>query len=77
MNRGDLMRLLIHLPWGLMAVVLYALVSPAFGITAFAGMLSYEAFNDWRKHDLSYKDVLGIVWGWLLGGIAVAIGSIL
>jgi len=32
-------------------------------------MLAYEAFNDWRKHDSSYKDVLGIVWGFLIGGV--------
>ena len=75
MNRDDWKRLLMHLPWGRVAVTLYALVAPAFGISALIGMLIYEAFNDWRKKDASYKDVLGIIWGWLVGGIAIVIWS--
>jgi len=62
-------RLLIHIPWGLLAAFLYVMVLPSFGIVALVSMLVYEGFNDWRKKDNSYHDVLGIVWGWLIGGI--------
>jgi len=41
----------------------------SFGLMAIALMIGYEAFNDWRKKDASYKDVLGICWGWLIVGI--------
>ena len=67
MKKEDWLRLTMHLPWGLMAAALFVL-HPAFGVTAFFGTLSYEAFNDARKKDNSYRDVLGIVWGWFLGG---------
>lgn len=66
MKKDDWKRLLIHLPWGVMAAALF-IPNALLGFTAFWGMLGYEAFNDWRKGDKSYKDVLGIVWGFLLG----------
>jgi len=40
-------------------------------------MIAYEAFNDWRKHDHSYKDVLGICWGVLIGGIGKWISGLI
>jgi hypothetical protein len=67
MNREDWIRCLQHIPWGLLAVGLF-LYHPLLGAAACFMELGYEAFNDWRKADNSYKDVLGIVWGILLGG---------
>lgn len=68
MNKQDWVRLAIHLPWGLLAAALF-LAHPALGITALSSSLVYEAFNDWRKQDESFKDVLGIVWGWFIGSL--------
>lgn len=84
MSKSDWIRLLLHLPWGLlgawplswaifvptMAVLFLGLVASTVAIGL---MVCYEAFNDWRKGDSSYKDVLGIVWGYLLGMIAIGI----
>ena len=70
MNREDWKRLLLHLPWGLLGALLQWW-RVDYGITAVALIITYEGFNDWRKHDASYKDVLGIVWGYLIGGIAI------
>ncbi len=72
MAKEDWIRLFLHLPWGLLGVWLIT-VDTAIGIMATSGMFIYEAFNDWRKHDESYKDVLGIVWGILLGGIILGV----
>ena len=66
MTKEDWVRLALHLPWGLIGAFIQAW-RPDFGITAIALMIGYEAFNDWRKEDASYKDVLGIVWGYLIG----------
>ena len=70
MKRDDWVRLAIHLPWGLIAAVLF-IPDRLLGFTAFWGMLVYEGFNDWRKGDKSYKDILGITWGFLLGAFAI------
>ena len=67
MNREEWHRLLIHTPWGLLAIGLY-LLDPLIAAVACLMELGYEFINDWRKHDKSYKDVVGIVWGILLGG---------
>ena len=70
MTKKDWLRLLMHLPWGMLGAFIQAWRQD-FGITAIALMVSYEAFNDWRKKDDSYKDVLGIVWGYLIGSIII------
>ena len=72
MSKDDWVRLFLHLPWGLLGVWLIR-VDTTIGIMATSSMFIYEAFNDWRKGDASYKDVLGIVWGILLGGIIVGV----
>lgn len=70
LKKEDWKRLAMHLPWGLMAAALF-IPDRLVGFTAFWGMLGYEGFNDLRKGDKSYKDVLGIVWGFLLGAFAL------
>jgi len=70
--REEWRRLFLHLPWGLLAVGLF-LFHPLLGLTACFMELGYEAFNDWRKKDKSYKDVIGIVWGILIGGYIMLI----
>ena len=68
MSRNDWLRLAMHLPVGLFPIWVYSWEKPL-GLTLLAAVLIYEAFNDWRKCDMSYKDVLGIVWGAALGSI--------
>lgn len=70
MTKEDWVRLGMHLPWGLVGASLF-ISDRATGIAAILLMVAYEAFNDWRKHDSSYKDVLGIVWGFLLGSYII------
>jgi len=47
------------------------LFHPLLGLTACFMELGYEIMNDMAKGDKSYKDVLGIVWGILIGGYAL------
>ena len=70
MTKEDWVRLLMHLPWGILGVLLIT-VNTTVGVICCLGTLVYEAFNDWRKEDESYKDVLGIVWGFFIGGILI------
>jgi hypothetical protein len=77
MKRDDWERLGMHAPWGALAGVLYFQVGEPYGIAAVALMIGYEAFNDWRKMDKSYKDVIGIVWGWLIVGVSYGIGGLI
>ena len=72
MTREDWRRLWMHVPWGLLAVGLF-LYHPVLGATACFMELGYELMNDWRKGDSSYKDVIGICWGVLIGGYALVI----
>ena len=72
MTREDWHRLLIHLPWGVLAVGLF-LFDPLLGLTACFMELGYEFINDWRKVDSSFKDVIGIAWGVLIGGYILLI----
>lgn len=51
------------------------LASIVVGSLFFLGALIYEAFNDFRKVDHSYKDVIGIVWGYGIIGIALSLIS--
>ena len=70
MTKEEWVRLLMHLPWGLIGAALL-IPDVRIGISATVFMLVYEGFNDWRKKDASYKDVLGIVWGFLIGSFLV------
>ena len=66
MKKQDWTRLAIHLPWGLISAGI-TFFHPLGGSLILVSTLVYEAFNDWRKHDESYRDVLGIVWGYIIG----------
>lgn len=70
MTREDWLRLWIHFPIGAIAALVQTR-STVTGLTMLVTTLVYEAFNDWRKHDESYKDVLGIVWGYSIVSIAL------
>jgi len=72
MTKEDWLRLWMHVPWGLLAVGLFVF-HPLLGATACFMELGYEILNDWRKKDESWKDVIGICWGILIGGYALLI----
>ena len=67
MTREDWRRLWMHVPWGMLAVGLF-LYHPVLGATACFMEMGYEFINDMGKKDSSYRDVIGIVWGILIGG---------
>lgn len=68
MKKDDWIRLWLHVPWGMLGGVIF-LFNQSYGLMSVTLMVTYEGFNDWRKKDASYKDVLGICWGWLIVGI--------
>ncbi len=77
MRKDDWLRLLQHVPWGLLGVALIYLLKPfgfeGIGYLAIGLVIVYEAFNDLSKNDASYKDVLGVVVGVFAGGFGISI----
>ena len=67
------MRLWMHFPIGGISALAY-MKDPLLGLSILASTFVYEVMNDWRKEDQSYKDVLGIVWGF---GIVSVIGLLM
>ena len=72
MTSQDWKRLGMHFPIGAIAR-LVQLSDPISGLTILGLTVTYEAFNDWRKMDKSYKDVLGIVWGYGMTACLIAL----
>ena len=72
MTKLDWERFWIHLPLGIVCALL-AYYLPVLGILAFVGFLIYEVIQDWRIHDLSFKDVLGFTSGFIATGVILAI----
>lgn len=70
----DQKRYWMHAPLGLLTAYLY--LFPPAGLAATIGFLGYEAIQDWRKIDHSYKDVIGWL-QWLLVGLAVLVTLLL
>ena len=63
MSKDEIIRFIQHFPVGLFAAWL-TLKMPIVGIMFFIGFLFYQAIQDWRKVDWSYKDVIGFVCGY-------------
>lgn len=65
-NWTDTKRAAEHLPVGVL--VAWALGhSPYLGVTMAVTFLTYEVAQDWRKHDQSFKDILGFLIGLSVG----------
>lgn len=66
MTKLDLIRAIIHFPVGMFAAWLL-LIHPPTGMAFTFSFIAYEFINDWRKHDNSYKDIYGFLWGFSIG----------
>jgi len=62
----DFLRFWLHFPIGAGGACLVFL-EPTVGIIFNLYFIVYEAFNDWRKKDQSYKDIIGAVAGYAAG----------
>ena len=63
MSKKDWIRFWLHYPVGVLGCLL-TLWNPAVGVTLTIVFLVYEAMNDWRKKDNSYKDIYGFAFGY-------------
>ena len=68
----DFIRGLMHFPVGLFAAWLIC-VTPLVGVLFAVGFMFYEALEDWRIDDLSYKDMFGFLIGLGAGGFIASI----
>ena len=66
MTRSDLARAALHFPVGLVTAGL-GIWNPMLCLVFGLGFLAYEALEDWRIRDRSYKDVLGYLVGIVVG----------
>jgi len=73
MVKEELERAALHFPVGCFGAYL-CFVHPMMGLVFNIGFLVYEAMNDWRKKDWSYKDIFGYLCGF---GVAAGIICIL
>ena len=71
-SKSDWKRFWMHLPIGVIcALLVYYL--PTIGILATVGFMFYEVLEDWKINDLSFKDMLGFLWGFIGTGIALSV----
>ncbi len=70
MTKNEIIRALLHLPVGLMNAWFFSF-NEMLGLAMVITFLCYEAMNDWRKVDWSYKDIFGYAIGLGMGGIAI------
>lgn len=69
----DVLRWLGHLPIGGLIGYLIMAVDPYLGMTAGVFFLAYEALEDWRCRDRSFKDVFGAMLALIAVGLAIKI----
>jgi len=68
MSKLDWIRFWLHVPVGIICAGLMFFM-PWHGAFLTVGFLAYEAMNDWRKKDSSYKDIFGFLFGF--GGASI------
>jgi len=56
---SDTLRWAVHLPVGAVIAHLIMRVNPYVGLAAVALFIAYEALEDWRVKDRSFKDIFG------------------
>jgi len=62
--KSDFIRFWLHFPVGVICSwLVYSL--GAVGVIASVGFMFYEALEDWKINDLSFKDMLGFLWGFI------------
>lgn len=62
LTKQDIIRAALHFPVGMFTAWL-GTINPVVCAVFGAGFLVYEALEDWRIKDLSYKDVFGYLIG--------------
>ncbi len=72
MTEADWKRVVLHIPVGMLGVLFILNCLPV-GIVFCLSTWLYEVMDDWRSKDKSFKDVLGICWGYGLGGLVIVI----
>ena len=72
MTKDEQYRFWLHAPVGGVAAWLTFELA-ALGIMAMVSFLFYEAIQDWRKKDRSYKDVIGAVTFYFVVGAVLLI----
>ncbi len=70
MTKDEIIRAFLHLPVGLLNAWFFSF-NEMLGLGMVITFLCYEAMNDWRKKDWSYKDIFGYAFGLGLGGVAI------
>ncbi len=76
MSKDDILRALMHFPVGVYVAWLVT-VDPTLCWLLGISFLVYEAMNDWRKKDWSYKDILGFTVGLGVGSFGVFLWGII
>lgn len=71
-SKDDWKRFFMHFPVGVICAWLVFQI-PAIGIIASIGFMFYEVLEDWRIKDLSFKDMLGFLWGFIFTSLALVI----
>jgi hypothetical protein len=71
-SKQDWIRFWLHFFIGLVCAWL-VFDKMAHGIILSFAFLAYEAFEDWRINDLSFKDVLGFLWGFGVLSLLISI----
>jgi len=66
---GELRRVLLHIPLGLLTVLFGCYVSWWLAAILTIGFLVYEVNTDWHISDGAYKDIKGFIWGLAIGGL--------
>ena len=67
----DTIRWAVHLPIGAILAHLILRVDPYLGLAATAMFIAYEALEDWRVKDRSFKDIFGGLIMLIAGGYII------
>ena len=68
----DFLRLWMHFPVGVICAWL-VFAHPMAGLVAALGFMFYEVLEDWRIKDLSFKDMLGFLIGFISASLLLSL----
>lgn len=76
-TKGDLRRVLLHIPVGLATVFLGYFVGWWLAVIFDTSFIVYELNQDWHISDMAFVDIKGHCWGLFLGGVILSVLKIL